>query len=254
VIQAKGSIINNDGSPQFADCQLVAGSSNNSFPPVILDSTHIRLNSAGDADRQAVALQGSLCASAADSVSDANIFLFCSTYAGKVKEAVITATLVPAIAVTGSSQPSPSGAVGSCIQQNLQGLLPAMVSTRVSTQGQNGNPDSYHSTVSVAGTGFRPGDTLQIVFKNLPDAVPDVCMVCSALYSHLDDVPAPTLAQVGTDGRFQVAETVPHNIESGSASGPVTILFESTGGTPGVVRAIGTADASYWIGPMPADN
>jgi len=56
------------------------------------------------------------------------------------------------------------------------------------------------------------------------------------------------------DGTFQVAEVVAHNIEGGSASGPVTILVESTGSTPGIVKTIGTADASLWIGTMPVDN
>jgi YVTN family beta-propeller protein len=121
-------------------------------------------------------------------------------------------------------------------------------------QSLNGSPTPYNSTVSVVGRGFQPGDTLQIVFTNLPDQVPDLeaCTVCGALYSHLDQVPAPTLARVGPDGTFQVAEVVAHNIENGFG-GPVTILVESTDSTPGMVKAIGAADTSYWIGPMPTD-
>jgi hypothetical protein len=132
-----------------------------------------------------------------------------------------------------------------------QGPL-AMVFSGPNAKNQMGSPDAYHSTITVAGSGFQPGETLQIVFRGLPDTIPEVCAVCSALYSHLDDVPAPTLAQVGADGTFQVAEVVPHNIESGTASGPVAILVKSTA-APEVVKAIGTMDASYWIGPMPAD-
>jgi hypothetical protein len=249
VVNVKASIANNHTDPQFADCELIAAldSSPAPFPPVTLDRTRIRLMRVGKADRQAIALQASLCTPVLNGAQVA-VLLECSTYDGKVKEAVVTATRVPAIAATGSSPPAPLGAFGSCVQQTVP-----MVVTGLTPQSLNGSPDPYHSTVTIVGSGFQPGDTLQIVFRNLPDVVPDVCMVCAALHSHLEDVTAPALAQVGADGTFQVAEVVLHNIEGGSSSNPVTILVESTGGTPRTVEAIGTADASYWIGALPAD-
>jgi hypothetical protein len=247
LVTAKASMANDDGDAQFGDCELIAASTDYpAIAPAVLDQTHVRIQSAGNGHRQAIVLAGSLC----NQISERSVVieLRCSTYDGTATEAVVTATRVPHMAVTGSSQPAPSAAFGSCIHQDLP-----MLSTGIVPQSRGGGSDPYHSTVSVTGRGFQPGETLQIVFRGLPDVVPDVCRVCSALYSHLLDVPAPTPAQVGADGTFQVAEVVPHNIEGGAALGPVTIIVESSDGTPGVPRAIGAADPSAWIGPMPFD-
>jgi YVTN family beta-propeller protein len=169
------------------------------------------------------------------SVSPGNHVLY--AYAGDGEDA----TLWPGNALVGPVAAFPFTVVERLTQVSL------------GPQSLNGSPDPYHSTVNVVGSGFQPGDILQIVFKNLPDVVPDVCVVCSVRYSHLQEVPAPILAQVARDGTFQVPQIVEHNVERGPALAPVTILIKGTGNAAGIVQGIGQADASYWIGPMPAD-
>jgi len=132
MVEAKATLLNDDGDFQNGSCSLVA--TDLSFPmntPAVLDKTSARLNhwcsgafcgsvQNENAPGQSIALQGTFCSN-----KNANhyfqIEVDCSTYNGWAQEAVITVTSIPTVNVTGGNTPTSSeGKFNSCVNQVVQ--------------------------------------------------------------------------------------------------------------------------------------
>jgi hypothetical protein len=94
LIQAKASLTNVDGSPQFANCQLDVRSPFLPASPTTLDTTYVRLDERDGGDTGSVALEGKFCGGPD---MDYTVEMSCATYQGGVQDAVLTAVRVPGL-------------------------------------------------------------------------------------------------------------------------------------------------------------